>query len=236
MADKKTIRALEEFGENLNWTKSLPAEQSIRNLEESLVEILYPNKSHKGNGLLITENGYFLTTDHTERDVDEDSPPAKYIRDFKKNIYPIRKICQTDEREDLALLKAEIPGEKIHREYKIYNTNNLKNFKISEFPVILKARHGGRINHKPGSLILKYVISKQFNYTNQFGTDVHIIAGDSGGIIISSQGELVGFASNGFQEKEDFEIWEKQIIRSYCSKISTGLNLIKREISSLQGF
>ncbi|VVB82028.1 Uncharacterised protein [uncultured archaeon] len=235
MFNKKTIRALEQFADNVHWTKSLPTEQSMRNLEESLVEILYANKSHKGNGLLITGNGYFLTVDHSERDPDEECPPAKYIRDYKKNIYPIRKICQTDEREDIALLKAEIPGEKIHIEYKIYNTNNLKNFKISEFPVIMKARHNGKINHRPGSLILKHVINKQFNYTNQFGTDVPIISGDSGGIVISSYGELVGFVSNGFEE-EEFEIWEKQIVRSYCSKIFTGLNLIKKEINSLRGF
>lgn len=231
MFNKKTIQALEEFTENLYWSKLLSKEQSINNLEKSLVEVLFPNKNHMGNGLLITEDGYFLTAGHML-----EGEPPRYIKDYQGRIYSIKGACQTDEKEDLALFRAEISKEELPKKYKIYNTENLKNFKAGEFPITLKSRWNGQIANKSGSVIVKYVIDETFGYSNQFGTDIHSITGDSGGVIISDNGELMGFASTGFKEEGEFEIWNKQIIRSYYSKILSGLNLIKREINSLKGF
>lgn len=236
MADKQTIKALEEFVQNVYWAEFLSSEQSIKNLEESLVEVLYEDLQHKGNGLLITENGYFLTANHVEEEDGKDCPPAKYIRNYKNEIYPIKKICQTDEREDLALLKAEIKAEKCQKMYKICNTDKLKNFYMGEFPIQIKTRLNEKIENKEGSLILNYIVCKKLNYTNQVGSDIHVKNGDSGGLTISSKrGELIGLVSNGMEEG-DFEFCSRGIMASYHSKIFSGLNLVVREINSLKGF
>ncbi len=236
MADKQTIKALEEFVQNVYWTKSLSAEQSIKNLEESLVEVLYPNMTHKGNGLLITENGYLLTANHVEEEDGKDCPSAKYIRNYQNKIYPIKKICQTDEREDLALLKADIAKEKVQKRYKVHNTNKLENFDFGKFPVNLKTRRDEKIKNKYGCLLLKYGMGREFNYTNLFGTDIPVDKGESGGIVISAEGELVGLLSLGFQKENQGDLYGGWKIRSYYSKIFSGLNLVVREINSLKGF
>lgn len=236
MADKQTIKVLEEFVQNIYWADFLSSEQSIKNLEESLVEVLYEDLQHKGNGLLITEDGYFLTANHVREEDGKDCSPAKYIRDYQNEIYPIKKICQTDEREDLALLKAEIKAEKYQKRYKICNTDKLKNFNMGEFPIQIKTRLNGKIEDKEGSLILNYVVCEKLNYTNQIGSDIQVRGGDSGGIIISSERrELIGFVSNGMEEG-DFEFCSRGIMASYHSKIFSGLNLVVREINSLKGF
>jgi len=234
MEYKRSIKALEQFMQNANFRESISVEQSIKNLEEGLVELFYETGQHKGNGLLITEDGYFLTVSHLEEENVEKSPPAKYIRDYHGRIYKIDKICQINKREDLALLKAEISKKDGPKKYRIYQTDQLKNLISKEFPINLKIVKDGRIKNKYGYIFTKFGMDEKLSYTNQFGTDISVVRGESGGIAISVKGELIGFISNGFQKEGQGDKYLNFKIKSYHSKVLSGLELVKKEINNLK--
>ena len=62
-AEKEFIPSLEQFIQQFYWGEHLTISQAERNLNESLVEITHYGE-HSSNGLLITDNGYFLTAKH----------------------------------------------------------------------------------------------------------------------------------------------------------------------------
>lgn len=222
---QESINALKYFIQNIYLTEELTPKQSIKNLENSLIELIdYSNKKHVGNGILITENGYFLTAHHCiEGFIEKD---FMLVQDYQNKKYDILKICKKNKKEDLALVKAEIAKKPISKKYKIYNTNSLNDFYLWNFPVNLKTKRNGKIENNYGLLIKtknKNKITKTKKiYENQFKIQMQTKNGDSGGIIMDKDGRLMGIHSNASE------------VMTGDSKVFSGLDLVQKYINELE--
>lgn len=164
---------------------------SRRNIEEGLVEIT-SHGQHFSNGILVTSNGYFLTANHCVCDLS-----WKNVRLNNGRTYAIEKVCATNTEEDLALAKAKIPGKPEIQRYRFYNTNLLK-----KIPVALVTRINGKLVEKYGFVNLAWNPHRtnlgngsSVSYYNHFTSYLFASPGDSGGVIISQDGRLVGIHS-----------------------------------------
>ncbi len=210
--NKEDIRTLEQFVKS-NWINSLTNDQSIKNLENGLIEIVYPNGQHKGNGILVTENGYFLTAEHCL----DKKLNSQYIKTFNK-IYRLERICIENRDNDLVLAKVNIKNKPLIKNYKFYNTDILE-----KIPVQLLIKRDGIINRKYGLIERDWNLYKCSDgnyYKDNFSLNYFTSPGDSGGIIISPLSELVGLVQGA-----------NKVISS-CIKINDALNLIYKYIHS----
>ncbi len=229
MTTKQEIQALERFIQNIYTAESLSSDESIGNLEKSLVEIVYKDtNTHAANGLLITSSGYFLTASHCA-----DKYSEKLIQDYRGNLYFIERVCQNNPNEDIALLK--IKQDKCQREnydYKIKNINLLLKDYALGYLIEHKSRWDGEVINKFGKI---KGTKREFQCTDKDGKDSRhrllsgieteiksIIPGDSGGILLSYSGELIGLTS---AKSETFEVF---------TTIFSGLNLVQKEINTLK--
>ncbi len=204
--------ALKEFIAQVYWGQFILPRNAHNNLKEGLLEL---RVNHNGglygsNGLLVTDNGYFLTAHHCL-----DGFLQGDAIDNNGNVHKIEKVCAVSIKKDMALAKAEFNGDSAPRRYKIFNTNNLSN----RIPMKLLAKkngklieHYGFVESSSAVICLQNGVSHNGHLILSLKSDV----GNSGGILVSLDGGLVGFVSAG--EKE----------RSYTSafKIIAGLELV----------
>lgn len=179
-------KTLEEFVRT-NW-EELPYEESIKNLKSGLVEIICENK-HYSNGILITENGYFLTALHCLEKI----PEKLKIKTEDNQVYPRIKICCKNPREDLVLAKIDINKKFLPKKYSFYNTE-----KFERIPILSLTRKNGKIVEKYGLTQTNWNPAKNKNgnyYANFLSINGISEPGDSGGIIISPRGKLMGINS-----------------------------------------
>ncbi|MFA5953104.1 MAG: hypothetical protein WC812_00770 [Candidatus Pacearchaeota archaeon] len=208
---KANIDVLERFI-RMNWNLVSPGE-SKKNLENNLIEIMYSG-DHLGNGLLITENGYFLTTRHC------------LINKFKNKIIKIQngrafneyQICEENIEDDLILAKLEYSKNFNPKIYNFYNTNVLQNI-----PFQLTTIKKGKIHKKYGLIDKRDYKKDEINSKNYFSINNIGEPGDSGGILISPNGELIGFEQGGMNNLTDRVI-----------KINGALDLIYNYINNLK--
>ncbi|MDI6737507.1 MAG: serine protease [Nanoarchaeota archaeon] len=190
---KKDAQALEDFVQNLYWGESISAKESKKRLEEGLIEARQCGQ-HSFNGLLVTDNGYFITARHC---VDRDFSGTRiYLHNGYS--YPIEKICCWGKKEDVALVKAEIGGEPAARRYRIYAGGEIKNV-----PFAMMARREGSAAMKCGFVMgtynqnVKLESGGEVSLANHFVSDIPARRGDSGGIAVSAEGRLMGITCIG---------------------------------------
>ena len=120
--DALLLQSLKIFLKNAS--VALPKEISLQNLKSSIVELVYPNGQHLGNGLIISHTGLLMTTYHCASAY----PDIKVYADAPEH-YHIEGICDSDIKTDLALLKAKMPSH--FRSYG-YNIQDKPDAKASE--------------------------------------------------------------------------------------------------------
>lgn len=191
---KKDVSGLEAFIQQIYWAESLSDDQSKTNIQESLVEITHYGQ-HYANGLLITNDGYFLTNAHC---VPDEVIPNMKIKMHDGKTYSVQDWCiRSRKREDLALAKANLPGTNTPRSYKFF----IEEPKRSN--VILLTRRNGKIDYKLGqisranSVACVKTTEGKANYTLHFDLQIENIPGDSGGIITTPDLRILGFLSSG---------------------------------------
>lgn len=203
---KAAIKSLDEFIQQIYWGEDIAPEESKKNIKEGLIKILvYSQNTHgisssyNSNGLLITEDGYFLTAKHC---INHKLSDLMMIEDGKGRTYGIEKICAVSKKEeDIALGKIKIEKKSKPIKYRLYNTNQLK----LGLPVaILYYNNDGKLETKYGLIKQIWNDSKvdllngRFtSFPDQFVIDLNKPAepGHSGGVIISPDGRLVGILS-----------------------------------------
>jgi len=225
MKNEKDIKALDEFIQQVYWGDSISVEESRMNLEDNLVQILsFTNACYiKSNGLMITENGYFITAKHCI--FFKDNPDLKIkskdmrVMDKKGRSYRIERICAVTKPrregkvffkhsfvdynvgEDLALVKAKKEGEPKSLKCKIYNTEKLEVglpvCLLTHNEIMKQKKKYGKITAESSEGMVLAANGEAYSHPEQFSADIDSVGGDSGGPVISPDGELMGILSTG---------------------------------------
>ncbi len=188
------ISRLDSFSKQVSLKDSISSYSSIQNLADCVLEVRINENGncYASNGLLITNDGYFLTALHC---LGSNPEPQGVVRDNHKE-YNIEKICAVSKNSDLALAKAKM-NNNMEINYKIYDfSNSHEDFNL----IKIITRKDFLVHSSYGfvdfSFFLQYA-NKSEMYQNHFsftGYDV-AIKGNSGGLIVNNQGELIGLAS-----------------------------------------
>lgn len=192
---RKEAAALEDFVQNIYWGENLSAEESKKRLEDGVIEARQ-YEQHCFTGLLVTDNGYFLTARHC---VNRDFSGTR-IHLHNGTSYAIERICCWGKKEDVALVKAKMYGNCTAKRYRMHLEE------IKNVPFATMARRDGNIilnhgfaNDAPVSKV--YVESKgDVLVANHIVSDVPARPGDSGGIAVSNEGRLMGLTVIGTKE------------------------------------
>ncbi len=190
---KETREALRSFIQNYHWGEDLSVSRAIRQVETGLLELLHHNGQHAANGLAVTKNGYFVTNYHC---VDEE-PETMRVRTSSGREYPVRSVCRSNRRADIALVKAEILGKAEPVRYRFHDRAV---FNGKGTAVVVVTRWNGRIATH-GGIAGDRIVSGR---TRQGGIyEKHLLVhcklrcGDSGGALVTSLGgQLAGLASS----------------------------------------
>ena len=218
-----TAKTLNEFIQQFHWGENLIKDKALSNLEDGLVEIVDQGQ-HSSNGLLITNSGYFLTARHC---VLESKLEGRSIRLANGRLYPIKEVWANTSKSDIALARADIPvRDSESKQYKLYNTNTLN--KSIKYPVVLITRRSGEVKKSYGFIRDDLVKVKSYTgdtYCNHFELNISSQPGDSGGIVVSQDGRLVGFLSTN-----------NESYRASCAKIIEGMEQVHSHIMEINSF
>ncbi|MBI4147520.1 serine protease [Candidatus Woesearchaeota archaeon] len=176
---KQLVATLDDFLTNAK-NNSLTSEQAKKNLNEGIIELI-ENEQHSSNGLLITDNGYFLTARHC---VKGSLPLQIVLYDGMK--CRVEKICAQGNIQwiDVALVKADVPGNAVSRSYRL-QTNDV-DVDAYSLPITLFTRWDEKLVKKDGFII------PSLRYKDSFISSIPAIHGDSGGIVANQTYQLIG--------------------------------------------
>ncbi len=194
--EMRDLYALGNFILDPEGVRTISNHQSLLNIYSSLVEIVAPH-GHHSNGLLVTNNGYFITAYHC---VDDLATNPLRIRCQDGQSYPIDKVCVIEKNIDLALAKASIPekGHASPQAFKFYCGLYPKGIEVFHL-----SRWDGKCLRKKGSVTRRWVDVRSIpreDFFRHFDHEVPIKNGDSGGVYVSNVGEVMGIASMGYEE------------------------------------
>lgn len=203
---KQDAHAMKDFIQNYHHGEMLSQSQARENVEKGLVEIVWPSGQHAGNGLLITDNGYFLTCSHCLENGLENS----MIRDYTGSTYLINGWKANGRTSDIALAKANISDKPPQiMKYKFYDRLNIMaHDRTIGIPLMHLSRRDGEIVRKYGSLsgevhktaALKYESKPSMALNNNGLFLARIpdsVGGDSGGVIIDPMANIIGLMTGG---------------------------------------
>lgn len=221
---RQVISALERFTQQFYWAETLTYEQSVAEIEDSLLELSYFNGEHCGNGILVTEDGYFLTANHcVKQDLFRLRVNSKH---GKYRI--IEKVCAVCEKHDIALAKANFFGECKEKSYKMFNTNEPK------FPRCMgltcwngniKRTYGNTVRDCPNVYIRPQNGEGSINLEHHLEIEIPVIEGDSGGVLVSPDGRLMGILSIG-RDISPISLKDSKFPISSCVKIIKAMELV----------
>ena len=219
----ETMNSLEKFIQQGYQEKPLTPEQSKENIKKGMLEII-KNGKHSSNGLLITEDGYFLTPKHCLMKIDDNT----LVKDLDGCTYRLEEVCALSKDEDIALAKVKICKEPKPMDYNIYDLEKLKKdipaFLLYNNASLLYYNREGEISENEGyiyktSNIFTVTLSngKRELYPDQFISIIQSGPGDSGGMIINEKGGIIGMLSGG----------DPMHPLSFCVKFFKALELIQ---------
>jgi hypothetical protein len=220
-----TQGALDAFIQNFYTGEGLSNVQAEENLKNGLVEIVFRGALlpeilglpplpgfHISNGLLITEDGYFITAHHCLEGFEKYSLPhlgdmkipissgLMGVRDTSGRTYTIERAWGFPDY-DFILAKARIPrrpSKSIPYRFCDTRVEQLKR----GISIGVWSRWNGRLKERYGFIDQPYVASittrDGVSYKDHFSMElVDIIPGDSGGIVKTADHRVVGLISTG---------------------------------------
>jgi len=207
--------ALDEFVQSVYWGDDIKPLQARKSLERGLVEITCFYQ-HSSNGLLITENGYFITAAHCL----EDGVFLPQIKLHDGNRYYVEKVCVRGKRGngsvDLVIAKAGMPGPCKPIKYKLFQNRKVENANVAALARkdgLVKCQYGliESESSQRNSLDFCFFSDSTFRLSAR---DYFIIKyndavpGDSGGVIVGKDNDIIGLFS-GKASNADFSIGVK---------------------------
>jgi hypothetical protein len=202
---ERTISALDGFIQQVYWGEDLTPDQSEESLQQGLVEISYIWGDHAANGILITDDGYFLTARHCL-----DKLSDKKVRLYDQTCHMIDEMCAFSKLEDIALAKADIPGECKPKSYRFYNTGEMESDlrEGGKMPVAAVARWNNQLKRNFGFVEMvanpcktRMKDGTKTRFPNQFMVSAKSRPGYSGGLVTCYGGRFMGIISGGFEDR-----------------------------------
>lgn len=188
----KDIACLENIIIAFDSPKDYAKQFSFDEPESGIVEQLYNRKGqHRCNGLLISENGYFLTAKHC---IDGNIRKNK-LKLSDGSIWPIDRVCAIGKKEDIALAKANVRSESKPIIYNPFEFN-----KTTSIPIGIITRWQGNVERNFGMLDYRYVspLQSSGHYERSVPIQAKTKPGDSGGLVLDcADHKLMGFLSTG---------------------------------------
>ncbi len=191
---KRDKQALSDFLQNFYWGEMLSVEQAKANLKSGVLELTDAYGRHRSNGLLLTQNGYFLTSYHCV----EDKIENLLVVTESGGVYPVLKICGHNKKNDTALVRADIPGKAEALRYKFAPKPDLAN----HLPIAMLMREYGKYKIKGGFIYRPKFKEVKVEYmdrtfVNQIELSLDGVPGDSGSIISTEDGKIYGITCTG---------------------------------------
>ena len=188
---KKDDNCLRNFTQNIYWGNSLTPHQARKNLEEGILELVDLDGNHSSNGLLLTDDGYFITSAHCLIG----SHALRVI--LKDQSYRITEVCSLDARNDIGLAKINSNGNSTSRVYKFFNPDNFS--LLQAIPIVVLTKQSGCLILKGGYTcglkIDKLTTIQKVNLYDQIELNITVRQGDSGGVVSTSNYEIVGIVN-----------------------------------------
>ena len=185
-----------------------------------------PLKRATGSGVLISDDGYIVTNNHVVEGADELTVTLTDNREFSA------RVIGTDKTTDLALIKIE--GSKLPT-LPIGDSDKLK---IGEW-VIAVGNPFGLNNTVTAGIVSAKARSLYANGVESFiQTDAAINAGNSGGALVNTQGELVGINAMLYSQTGSYSGYGFAIPTSIMNKVVDDLKKygsVQRVMLSIQG-
>ena len=151
-------------------------------------QVQTPKKTATGSGVIISSDGYIVTNNHVVEGADELTVTLNDNREFSA------RIIGTDKTTDLALIK--IDGKSLPA----ITITNSDNIKVGEW-VLAVGNPLGLNNTVTAGIVSAKARSLGANGVESFiQTDAAINAGNSGGALVNTRGELVGINAMLFSQ------------------------------------
>lgn len=185
-----------------------------------------PKREATGSGVIISQDGYIVTNNHVVEGADELTVTLNDNREFSA------RIIGTDKTTDLALIKVDgknLPTLPIADSDKV---------KVGEW-VIAVGNPFGLNNTVTAGIISAKARSLGANGVESFiQTDAAINAGNSGGALVNTQGELVGINAMLYSQTGSYSGYGFAIPTSIMNKVVDDLKKygsVQRVMLSIQG-
>src|SRR5574344_864385 len=185
-----------------------------------------PKKEATGSGVIISEDGYIVTNNHVVNGADELTVTLNDNREFSA------RIIGTDKTTDLALIKVDgknLPTLPIADSDKV---------RVGEW-VIAVGNPFGLNNTVTAGIISAKARSLGANGVESFiQTDAAINAGNSGGALVNTQGELVGINAMLYSQTGSYAGYGFAIPTSIMNKVVDDIKKygsVQRVMLSIQG-
>lgn len=220
---KEVVTALTDFVNNQESCRDMSAKESRKNIEDGLVNIVlkrdlgFKIKEHESHGLLITNDGYFLTANHC---LDHDFDYGSIKTNSGK--FEIGMIKEMSPKYDLVLAKAHLRGECSAKKYKISDLKPSLDKRgislINENGIIREHIGLRRSFSEPSKLKNKKRFLDQMDFflpTWEFG--------HSGAPFIDYRGNLMGISSAAYANTESIAkiSHAMEMITSYIDKLKS---------------
>lgn len=189
-------------------------------------QVQTPKKEGAGSGVIISEDGYIVTNNHVVAGADELTVTMNDNKEYSA------KIIGCDESTDLALIKINaknLPAIKIADSDKI---------KIGEW-VLAVGNPLGLNNTVTAGIVSAKARSLGANGVESFiQTDAAINAGNSGGALVNTQGELVGINAMLYSQTGSYSGYGFAIPTSIMNKVVADLKqygTVQRAVIGISG-
>ncbi len=213
--EKSLVQALDGFVQGFNSTGQPKLTEARENLYKGLVEIVSYG-GHSSNGLLITEDGYFLTARHCL--ANEALLKSMKIRTPDGKLHQMEKVHAANKANnelDLALAKADLDGDCVPIRYRFYTEDGID----SNMPVVIFTRWDGKAGLNCG------FVKPGYNQRH-IVTSITTESGDSGGIIATTDFRIMGIHIGAYRDTEYYS--------RIAARISKAMDLVEFYKSTIE--
>lgn len=189
-------------------------------------QVQTPKRTATGSGVIISQDGYIVTNNHVVEGADELTITLNDNREFSA------RIIGTDKTSDLALIKVDA------KNLPTLPIGDSEKLKVGEW-VIAVGNPFGLTNTVTAGIVSAKARSMGANGVESFiQTDAAINAGNSGGALVNTQGELVGINAMIYSQTGSYTGYGFAIPTTIMNKVVNDLKeygTVQRAVLGIQG-